>query len=117
MSGMVVIGRSTAITYKGKGVYLKQIGRDLNVRYVLEGSIQRGGGRMRVNVQLIDAETGSHLWAERFDKPVADLFDMEDQIVRASGCSVANRTDCCRGAARRTAPQSPTRLTSFIGAG
>jgi TolB-like protein len=81
MSGMVVIGRSTAITYKGKGVHLKQIGRDLNVRYVLEGSIQRGGGRMRVNVQLIDAETGSHLWAERFDKPVADLFDMQDEIV------------------------------------
>jgi TolB-like protein/class 3 adenylate cyclase len=81
MSGMVVIGRSTAITYKGKGVDLKQIGRDLNVRYVLEGSIQRGGGRMRVNVQLIDAETGSHLWAERFDKPVADLFDMQDEIV------------------------------------
>jgi TolB-like protein/class 3 adenylate cyclase len=81
MSGMVVIGRSTAFTYKGKAVDLKQIGRDLNVRYVLEGSIQRGGGRMRVNVQLIDAEAGSHLWAERFDKPVADLFDMQDEIV------------------------------------
>jgi TolB-like protein len=81
MSGMVVIGRSTAITYKGKGVDLKQIGRDLNVRYVLEGSIQRGGDRMRVNVQLIDAGTGTHLWAERFDKPVADLFDMQDEIV------------------------------------
>jgi tetratricopeptide (TPR) repeat protein len=53
----------------------------LNVRYVLEGSIQRGGYRMRVNVQLIDAETGSHLWAERFDKPLADLFDMQDEIV------------------------------------
>ena len=51
------------------------------MRYVLEGSVQRGGNRMRVNVQLIDAETGSHLWAERFDKPVADLFDMQDEIV------------------------------------
>src|SRR5271157_1203741 len=81
MSGMVVIGRNTAFTYKGKAVDLKQIGRDLNVRYVLEGSIQRGGGRMRVSVQLIDAETGSHLWAERFDKPVADLFDMQDEII------------------------------------
>ena len=68
-------------TYKGKAVDLKQIRRDLNVRYILEGSIQRGGGRMRVNVQLIDAETGRHLWAERFDKPVADLFDMQDEIV------------------------------------
>jgi tetratricopeptide (TPR) repeat protein len=53
----------------------------LNVRYVLEGSVQRGGNRLRVNVQLIDAETGNHLWAERFDKPVADLFDMQDEIV------------------------------------
>ena len=79
--GAVVIGRNTAFTYKGKAVDLKQIGRELNVRYALEGSVQRGGDRMRVNVQLIDAETGSHLWAERFDKPLADLFDMQDEIV------------------------------------
>ena len=81
ISSAFVIGRSTAFTYKGKAVDLKQIGRDLNVRYVLEGSVQRGGNRMRVNVQLINAETGSHLWAERFDKPVDDLFDMQDEIV------------------------------------
>ena len=79
--GSFVIGRHTAFTYKDKHVDLKQIGRELNVRYVLEGSVQRGGNRMRVNVQLIDAETGSHLWAERFDKPLADLFDMQDEIV------------------------------------
>jgi Adenylate and Guanylate cyclase catalytic domain len=64
-----------------QAVDLKQIGRELNVSYVLEGSVQRGGNRMRVNVQLIDAETGNHLWAERFDKPLADLFDMQDEIV------------------------------------
>jgi TolB-like protein/class 3 adenylate cyclase len=81
MSGSFVIGRNTAFTYKGKPIDLKQIGRELNVRYVLEGSVQRGGNRMRVNVQLIDAESGSHLWAERFDKPLADLFDMQDEIV------------------------------------
>jgi TolB-like protein/class 3 adenylate cyclase len=81
MSGSFVIGRNTAFTYKGKHVDLKQIGRDLKVRYVLEGSVQRGGNRLRVNVQLIDAETGNHLWAERFDKPIADLFDMQDEIV------------------------------------
>jgi TolB-like protein/class 3 adenylate cyclase len=79
--GSFVIGRNTAFTYKGKAVDLKQIGRELNVRYVLEGSVQRSGNRMRVNVQLVDAETGSHLWAERFDKPLADLFDMQDEIV------------------------------------
>jgi TolB-like protein len=81
ISGSFVIGRHTAFTFKGKAVELKQIGRELNVRYVLEGSVQRGGNRLRVNVQLIDAETGNHLWAERFDKPVADLFDMQDEIV------------------------------------
>jgi len=81
MSGMLVIGRNTAFSYKGKAVDLKQVGRELNVRYVLEGSVQRSGNRMRVNVQLIDAERGAHLWAERFDKPIADLFDMQDEIV------------------------------------
>jgi TolB-like protein/Flp pilus assembly protein TadD len=81
ISGSFVIGRHTAFTFKGKAVDLKQIGRELNVRYVLEGSVQRGGNRLRVNVQLINAETGNHLWAERFDKQVADLFDMQDEIV------------------------------------
>jgi TolB-like protein/class 3 adenylate cyclase len=76
-----VTGRNTAFTYKGKHVDLRQIGRELNVRYVLEGSVQRDGTRMRVSVQLIDAEGGNHLWAERFDKPLADLFDMQDEIV------------------------------------
>ena len=81
MSGMLVIGCNTAFTYKGKHVDLKQIGHELGVRYVLEGSVQRGGNRMRVNAQLIDAATGNHLWAERFDKPLAELFDMQDEIV------------------------------------
>jgi TolB-like protein len=81
ISGSFVIGRHTAFTFKGKAVDLKRIGRELNIRYVLEGSVQRGGNRMRVNVQLIDAETGNHLWAERFEKPVTDLFDMQDEIV------------------------------------
>jgi hypothetical protein len=81
ISGSFVVGRNAAFTYRGKHVDLKQIGHELNVRYVLEGSVQRGGNRMRVNVQLIDAETSAHLWAERFDKPVADLFEMQDEIV------------------------------------
>jgi TolB-like protein len=81
ISGTFVIARNTALTFKGKAVDVKKLGRELNVRYVLEGSVQRGGNRLRVNVQLIDAETGNHLWAERFDKPIADLFDMQDEIV------------------------------------
>jgi tetratricopeptide (TPR) repeat protein len=71
------------LRYVGDAVtrIMNEGGDVLNVRYVLEGSVQRGGNRLRVNVQLIDAETGNHLWAERFDKPLADLFDMQDEIV------------------------------------
>ncbi len=79
--GSFVIARNSAFSYKGRPIDVRQVGRELNVRYVLEGSVQRGGNRLRVNVQLIDAESGKHLWAERFEKPVADLFDMQDEIV------------------------------------
>jgi TolB-like protein/Flp pilus assembly protein TadD len=79
--GSFVIARNSAFTYKGKAVDVRKLGRDLNVRYVLEGSVQRRSDRMRVNVQLIEAESGNHIWAERFDKPVADFFDMQDEIV------------------------------------
>jgi TolB-like protein/tetratricopeptide (TPR) repeat protein len=79
--GAFVIARNTAFAYKGKSPDVRQVGRELNVRYVLEGSIQRSGNRLRINVQLIDAATGNHLWAERFDKPAAGLFEMQDEIV------------------------------------
>jgi len=106
--GSFVIGRNTAFTYKGKPTDLKQIGRELNVRYVLEGSVQRGGNRLRVNVQLIDAETGAHLWAERFDKPVGDLFDMQDEIVArlANQLSTALIAQEARRTARAPNPDS-----------
>ena len=81
LSGALVIARNTAFTFKGKNVDAREIGKELGVRYVLEGSVQRDAGRMRVNVQLIDAETGNHLWADRFDKPLADLFGMQDEII------------------------------------
>lgn len=76
-----VIGRHTAFTYKGKVIDLRQIGLELNIRYVVEGSVQRSGDRLRVNVQLVNAENSSHLWSDRFDKSVADLLDMQDEIV------------------------------------
>ena len=81
ISGAFVIGRNTAFTYRGKAVDLRQVGRDLNVRYVLQGSVQRSGDHIRVNVQLVAAATGAQLWTERFDKLVADLFAMQDEIV------------------------------------
>jgi len=104
INGAFVIARNTAFTFKGKAVNVVRLGRELNVRYVLEGSVQRGGNLLRVNVQLVDAETGNHLWAERFDKPVADLFDMQDEIVSR----LANSLDAELVAAEaRRAERSP----------
>ena len=79
--GSFVIARNTAFTYKGRAVDAREVGKSLNVRYVLEGSVQRAGERLRVSVQLIDVESGAHLWAERFDKSVADIFETQDEIV------------------------------------
>ena len=78
--GSVVIARNTAFTYKGKAVDAKQIGRELGVRYVLEGSVQRAGNQVRVNAQLVDAETGAHLWADRFDRNISDFFKLQNEI-------------------------------------
>jgi TolB-like protein len=77
---MFVISRKTAFTYRNKPVDTKQIGRELGVRYVLEGSVQRSGNRARVASQLIDAERDAHLWAERFDRDIGDLFALQDDI-------------------------------------
>jgi adenylate cyclase len=76
-----VIARNTAFTFKGKTIDAKEIGKELGVRYVLEGSVQRDQNRVRVNAQLIDAETGAHIWADRFEEDVADLFKLQDQVV------------------------------------
>jgi len=77
---IVVISRSTAFTYRDKPIDTKQIGRELNVRYLLEGSVRRSGNRIRVNTQLIDAENDAHLWAERFDYAADDLFALQDEV-------------------------------------
>ena len=117
LRGAVVIARNTAFFYKGKPLDVKQIGRELNVRYALEGSVQRGGNRMRVNVQLIDAETGNHLWAERFDKPLADLFDMQDEIVARLAGRFERPACRRRGATRRTGAESQLDGPPFSGFG
>jgi TolB-like protein/class 3 adenylate cyclase len=113
ISGWFVIARNTALTFKGKAVDVKQVGRELHVRNVVEGSIQRGGNRLRLNVQLIDAETGKHLWAERFDKPVADLLDMQDEIV--SRLTNSLRTQVTAAEAQRSEHVlNPTSTDLFI---
>ena len=76
-----VIARNTAFTFKGKSIDAKEISKELGVRYVLEGSVQRDQNRVRVNAQLIDGETGAHLWADRFEEDVANLFKLQDQVV------------------------------------
>src|SRR5271163_4143908 len=83
-----VIARNTAFTYKGKSIDAKEIGKELGVRYVLEGSVQRDQNRVRVNAQLIDAESGAHLWADRFEEDIADLFKLQDQVVARLGSAL-----------------------------
>jgi TolB-like protein/DNA-binding winged helix-turn-helix (wHTH) protein len=80
ITDLFVIARNTAFTYRNKLVDAKQIGRDLGVRYVLEGSVQRSGNHVRINSQLVDAESGAHLWAERFDRDAGDLFALQNEI-------------------------------------
>ena len=75
-----VIARSTAFTYKGRSNDVRQIARELGVRYVLEGSVRRAGQRVRVTAQLIDAETAAHLWGDRFDRELSDVFEMQEAI-------------------------------------
>ena len=83
LSGLFVIARNSVFTYKGKSVRVRQVAEELGVRYVLEGSIQKSGKRIRVNAQLIDATTAGHLWAERYDGSLDDVFSMQDKITRS----------------------------------
>ena len=81
ISGLFVIARHSAFTYKDQPVRVREVGRELGVRYVLEGSVRRGGDKVRINAQLIDARTGDHLWAERYDRDYADIFAVQDQVI------------------------------------
>ena len=80
---LFVIARNSSFTYKGRAVDVKQVARELGVRYVVEGSVRRSGSRIRVTAQLIDAETGNHIWAERYDRDVQDVFAVQDEITAA----------------------------------
>ena len=82
LSGLFVIARNSAFTYKGKAVKIQEISRELGVRYVLEGSVRRADSQVRINAQLIDVTTGSHLWGERYDRPLQDIFTVQDEIVQ-----------------------------------
>jgi len=75
-----VIARNSAFTYKGRAVDLKQVGQELGVRYVLEGSVRKAGNRVRITGQLIDTTSGAQIWADRFDGAIDDIFDLQDQV-------------------------------------
>ena len=82
-SGLFVIARNSSFTYKGKAVDVRRVGRELGVGYVLEGSVRRGGERLRISGQLIDARSGTHLWAERYDSDLSDIFELQDRITES----------------------------------
>ena len=108
---LFVIARNSSFTYKGQAIDVKRVGRELGVRYVLEGSVRKAGGRVRITAQLIDAATSAHLWADRFDGLLQDVFDMQDQVAS----SVAGVIEPALQAAEtaRSAGRSTTDLTAY----
>jgi adenylate cyclase len=86
---LFVIARNSCFTYKGRAVDVKQVGRELGVRYVLEGGLRKAGDRIRVTAQLVEAETGKHVWAERYDRDLADIFALQDEITEAVTIAIA----------------------------
>lgn len=113
-----VIARNSTEVYSGKAVDVRQVGKDLNVRYVLEGSVQRAGDHIRVTAQLIDAQTGAHLWSERWDRPTADVFALQTEIVQQA----ANRLGAASGvimeaehqAAQRRRPENLSAYETYL---
>jgi adenylate cyclase len=104
---LFVIARNSCFTYKGRAVDVKQVGRELGVRYVLEGSVRRAGNRIRVTAQLVEAETGKHVWAERYDRDLTDIFAVQDEITEAVTIAIAPAiTDAEQQRAMRKPPGS-----------
>jgi adenylate cyclase len=112
LADMLVISRNSAFTYKDKPVNARQIGRELGVRYVLEGSVQRSGDRVRVNAQLIDAVTDAHLWAERFDRAMGDLFALQNEIT--SRIAVALNVEILTAEVARATEGNPDALDYIL---
>src|SRR5262249_21929232 len=108
---LFVIARNSSFQYQGRAVDVRQIGRELGVRYVLEGSVRRSPDRIRVAAQLIDAESGGHLWAEKYDHDHSDVFALQDAI--AQSVVGAMQPQVLAGESRRVARKSPTDLDAL----
>jgi adenylate cyclase len=108
VSGLFVIARNSVFTYKGKPVQIREVGRDLGVRYVLEGGVQRSGSRVRITAQLVDAGTGYHVWAERYDREVRDIFAVQDEVTQRIVRALAVRLSTVeQGRLARLPPADP----------
>jgi TolB-like protein/class 3 adenylate cyclase len=108
---LFVIARNSTFTYKGKAVDVKQVGRELGVRYLLEGSVRKGGNRVRITGQLIEAETGAHLWADRFDGSMEDVFDLQDQVANSVAGVIEPALQAAE--ARRSTNRPTSDLTAY----
>jgi len=106
ISALWVIARTSTFTYKGKPPDVKRVAKDLGVRYVMEGSVRRAGDRLRVTAQLIDAETGHHVWAERYDRSLADIFDIQDEIARSVAASTETQVQMAESQAAESRPST-----------
>jgi adenylate cyclase len=111
---LFVIARNSSFTYKGRAVDVKQIGRELGVRYVLEGSLRKSGSRIRVTAQLVDTATGNHVWAERYDRDITDIFALQDEITEAVTIAIAPAIDDAeQQRAMRKLPESLDAWTAY----
>ena len=108
---LFVIARNSSFTYKGQAVDVKQVGRELGVRYVLEGSVRKGGNRVRITAQLIEAETDAHLWAERFDGSLEDVFELQDRVATSVAGVIEPTLQVAEAA--RSAERPTTDLTAY----
>ncbi len=108
---LFVIARNSSFTYKGKAAAVRDIGRELGVRYVLEGSVRKAGGRVRVTAQLVEATTGGHLWAEKYDRDLADIFDVQDEITKRVSEAIQPALE--RNERERAARKAPESLDAW----
>jgi adenylate cyclase len=108
---LFVIARNSTFTYKGQAIDVKRVGRELGVRYVLEGSVRKGGGRVRITAQLIEAETGAHLWADRFDGSLEDVFELQEQVAISVAGVIEPALQAAEGA--RSANRPTSDLTAY----
>ena len=116
-SELFVIARNSTFTYKGRAVKVQDVRRDLGVHYVVEGSVRRSGNRVRLTVQLIDATTGNHVWAERYDRDFVDLFDLQDELTRAIVATLPGRLGAAEAERLRRKPPSDMAAFDYLLAG